>query len=102
LGHLDDERLPAVLGKFDVSPAYRPMSKRMAVLKTIEKHLDFSSDAMDICDTAEIMKSACLNSESINASTDISSMQNKKMEGHIIGLETLTSDFAHTTKLDAI
>lgn len=102
LGHLDDQRLPAVLGKFDVSPAYRPMSKRMAVLKTIEKHLDFSSDAMDICDTAEILKSACLNSESINASTDISSMQNKKMEGHIIGLETLTSDFAHTTKLDAI
>ena len=101
LGHLDDQRLPAVLGKFDVSPAYRLRSKRMAVLKTVEKHLDFSCDAMDICDTAGILKSVCRNSESINPSTGISSVQDKKIDGLMIGLETLTSDFAHTTKLDA-
>jgi myb proto-oncogene protein len=101
LGHLDDQRLPAVMGKVDVSPAYRPRSKRMAVLKTIEKHLDFSSDAMAICDTARILKSACWNSESINPGTGVSSVQNKKMAGHITGLETLTSDIAQTTKLGA-
>uniref|UniRef100_A0ACD5U1U5 Uncharacterized protein n=1 Tax=Avena sativa TaxID=4498 RepID=A0ACD5U1U5_AVESA len=101
LGHLDEQRLAAAMGKVDVSPAYRPRSKRMAVLKTVEKHLDFSSDAMDICDTAGILKSACWNSESINPSTGTSSVQDKKMYGHIIGLESLTSEFAHTTKLDA-
>ncbi|CAM0955202.1 unnamed protein product [Alopecurus aequalis] len=101
LGHLDDQHLPAVLGKIDVSPAYRLRSKRMAVLKTIEKHLDFSCDAMDVWDTAGILKSACQSTESINPSTGISSLQDKKMDKLMIGLETLTSDFAHTTKLDA-
>ncbi|KQK05913.1 transcription factor MYB3R-2 isoform X2 [Brachypodium distachyon] len=100
--HLDDQGLPADLGKCDVSPSYRLRSKRMAVLKTIEKHLDFSSDAMDICDTSGVLKSACRNSESINSSTDISSVEDEKMgAGHMIGLETLINDFAHTRKLDA-
>lgn len=103
LGPLDDQGLPAAFGSFDVSPSYRLRSKRMAVLKSVEKHLDFSSsDGMDICDTARIVKSACQNSESTNSCTGVSSMQEKKMDVHMIGLEILTKDFAHTTKLDAI
>lgn len=100
LGRLDDQ-LPSVLGKFDVSPTYRLRSKRMAVLKTVEKHLDFSADAMDTCDMVGTLKSSCRNTESVNASSDISSAQDRRINGHMIGLETLTSDFAHTTKLDA-
>ncbi|KAE8777914.1 Myb-related protein 3R-1 [Hordeum vulgare] len=100
LGRLDDQRLPSV-GKIDVSPAYRLRSKRMAVLKTVEKHLDFSADTMDTCDMVGTLKSSCWNSESINSISDISSVQDKRINGHMVGLETLTSDFAHTTKLDA-
>lgn len=94
--------LSDVLGKSDDSPSYRPRSKSMAVLKTIEEHLDFSSDAMDISDTSGLWKPACRSSEIINSSTDISSVQDKKIGGHMIGLETSTDDFVHTTKLDAI
>ncbi|KAG8040731.1 hypothetical protein GUJ93_ZPchr0337g7094 [Zizania palustris] len=99
LGPLDDQGFSTDSGSVDISPPYRLRSKRMAVLKTVEKHLDFSSDGMGMCDT--MMKSACGNSESANASTGVSSIQGKKLDGHMIGVETLTIDFTHTTKLDA-
>ncbi|KAF8703844.1 hypothetical protein HU200_031940 [Digitaria exilis] len=51
LGPLDNECLSGALGSFDVSPPYRQRSKRMAILKTIEKkHLDFSSEGVDSFD----------------------------------------------------
>ncbi|XP_006655378.2 transcription factor MYB3R-2-like [Oryza brachyantha] len=96
---LDDQGLSSASGSFDVSPTYRLRSKRLAVLKTVKNHLDFSSDGMDVCDTT--MKSACGSSESANASSGVSVIQGKKLDDHMIGLETLTMDFAHTTKIDA-
>ncbi|XP_062180173.1 transcription factor MYB3R-2-like [Phragmites australis] len=102
LGPPDDEGLSAALGSFDVSPPYRLRSKRMAVLKTVEKHLDFSSDGMDNCYTPDNVKSASWDTKCTNSSTDVSSMQEKKMKEHMIGLETLAKDFALTTKLDVI
>ncbi|KAF2931121.1 transcription factor MYB3R-2-like [Oryza sativa Japonica Group] len=93
LGPMDEQ------GSLDVSPPYRLRSKRLAVLKTVQNHLDFSSDEMSICDTT--MKSACGNSDCANASSGVSSIQGKKLDEHMIGLETLTMNFAHTTKLDA-
>ncbi|OEL13774.1 Myb-related protein 3R-1, partial [Dichanthelium oligosanthes] len=104
LGPPDNEGLSAALGSVDVSPPYRLRSKRMAILKTVEKkHLDFSSDGMDTFDTpVAIKKSASWNTECTNSCTDVLSEQEKKMKEHMIGLETLAKDFAHTTKLDLI
>ncbi|KAJ1263224.1 hypothetical protein BS78_09G167500 [Paspalum vaginatum] len=104
LGPPDNEGLSAALGSFDVSPPYRLRSKRMALLKTVEKkQLDFSLDGMDNCDTPDTMKkSTSWNTRCTNSHSDVSSVQEKKMKEHIAGLETLAKDFAHTTKLDLI
>ncbi|KAL6841321.1 hypothetical protein ACP4OV_028839 [Aristida adscensionis] len=96
------EGLPTALGSFDVSPQYRLRSKRMAILKTVEKHLDFSSDEMDSCSTPNVVKSASWYTESTNSSTDFSSMQETKVKEPMFGLETLVRDFVQTTKLDVI
>ncbi|WVZ98853.1 hypothetical protein U9M48_044230 [Paspalum notatum var. saurae] len=81
LGPPDNEGLSAALGSFDVSPPYRLRSKRLALLKTVEKkHLDFSSDGMDNCtpDTITSWNTRCTNSHS-----DLSSVQQeKKMKEH--------------------
>lgn len=99
LGPADDEGLSAALGSFDVSPPYRLRSKRLALLKTVEKkHLDFSSDGMDNCDTPDNMKSVSWNTECTNSHSDVSSMQEKKMKEHMIGLETLAKESAQTIK----
>ncbi|KAG8078448.1 hypothetical protein GUJ93_ZPchr0007g5089 [Zizania palustris] len=39
--------LPISVRSFDVSPQYQARSKRMALMKTVEKQLDFSSDGLD-------------------------------------------------------
>jgi transcription factor MYB, plant len=100
LGPPDGKGLSDALGSVDVSPSYRLRSKRMAVLKSIERHLDFSSDGMDNCSTANILKSASWNTLCTNSSIDFSSMPEKNMRGHMFGLELSVKDFAQTTKLD--
>ncbi|KAL6619111.1 hypothetical protein ACP70R_034250 [Stipagrostis hirtigluma subsp. patula] len=102
LGPPGDGGLSAALGSVDVSPSHRLRSKRMAILKTVERHLDFSSDEMDTCNTPDIPKSASWNTECINPSTDFPSMEERKMKQHMIGLETLVRDWAHRTKLDVM
>ncbi|KAK3135377.1 hypothetical protein QOZ80_5BG0418190 [Eleusine coracana subsp. coracana] len=98
LGPPDGEGLSTALGSVDVSPAYRLRSKRMTVLKSIERHLDFSSVQMDNCSTPDLSKAASWNT---NSTPDISNMPEKNMR-NMFGLETLAKDFAHTTKLDLI
>jgi transcription factor MYB, plant len=61
LGPPDGKGLSDALGSVDVSPSYGPRSKRLAVLKSIERHLNFSSDGMDNCSAADILKSATWN-----------------------------------------
>ncbi|KAF8719559.1 hypothetical protein HU200_024294 [Digitaria exilis] len=92
LGPPDNECLSGALGSFDVSPPYRQRSKRMAILKTIEKkHLDFSSEGVDNFDNPDTMKKpAFWYNERTNSCTDVSSEQE-----HMIGLETLAKDFTH-------
>lgn len=103
LGPADDEGLSAALGSFDVSPPYRLRSKRLAILKTVEKHLDFSSDGMDNCDSLDNMKkSVSWNTECTNSHSDVSSMQEKNMKERMIGLETLAKESAQVFKLDLI
>ncbi|TVU19698.1 hypothetical protein EJB05_35864, partial [Eragrostis curvula] len=82
LGPPDGEGLSAALGSVDVSPAYRLRSKRMAVLKSVEKHLDFSSDGMDNC-SADTVKSTSWNTVCTNSSTDVSTWPEKNMRKHI-------------------
>jgi myb proto-oncogene protein len=99
LGPPDNKGLSAV-GSFDVSPPYRLRSKRMAILKTVEKkHLDFSSDEM-YTDTME--KYSSCKTECTNTYTDVSSKQEMKMTEHIVGMETLAKDFTYTAKLGLI
>ncbi|KAK8457650.1 hypothetical protein SEVIR_3G222700v4 [Setaria viridis] len=104
LGPPDNEGLSATLGSFDVSPPYRLRSKRMAILKTVEKkHLNFSSDEMDNYDSPDTMKKySSWKTECTNTYTDVSSKQEMKMTEHMVDLETLAKDFTHTTKLDLI
>ncbi|KAL6609852.1 hypothetical protein ACP70R_039821 [Stipagrostis hirtigluma subsp. patula] len=102
LGPPGDGGLSAALGSVDVSPSHRLRSKRMAILKTVERHLDFSSDEMDTCNTPDIPKSASWNTECINPSTDFPSREERKMKQHMIGLETLVRDWVHRTKLDVM
>uniref|UniRef100_A0A0A9DCG7 Uncharacterized protein n=1 Tax=Arundo donax TaxID=35708 RepID=A0A0A9DCG7_ARUDO len=98
LGPPGDEGLPASLGSYDVSPPYRLRSKRMAVLKTVERHLDFSSVAMDNCSAPDVVKSASWYTECTNSNTDVLNMQEKEMKEHMIGLETLVKDLGDTTR----
>ncbi|TVU19695.1 hypothetical protein EJB05_35861 [Eragrostis curvula] len=98
LGPPDGQGLSAALGSVDVSPAYRLRSKRMAVLKSVEKHLDFSSDGMDNCST-NIVKPTSWNTVCTNSSADVSSWPEKNVRKHMLGLETLAKDFAQTPKL---
>lgn len=99
LGPADDKGLSAALGSFDVSPPYRLRSKRLAILRTFEKkQLDFSSDCMNDCDTPDNMKSISWNTKYTNSRPDVSSMQEKKMKEHMIGLEALAKDSAQTIK----
>ncbi|RLN29176.1 myb-related protein A-like [Panicum miliaceum] len=91
-----NEGLSAALGSFDVSPRYRLRSKRMAILRAVEKkHLDFSLDGMDNFDTPDTTKKCSSCTECTKSFTDVSSE-------HMIGLESLAKDFAHTNKLDLI
>lgn len=79
LGPPDNEGLSAALGSFDVSPPYRLRSKRMAILKTIEKkHLDFSSEGAENYDNPDTMKKpAFWYAECTNSCTDVSSEQER-------------------------
>jgi transcription factor MYB, plant len=81
LGPPDGKGLSDDLGSVNVSPSYRLRSKRMAVLKSIERHLDFSSDGTDNCSTVGILKSASWNTLYINFGTNVSSMPEKNMRG---------------------
>ncbi|PAN19147.1 hypothetical protein PAHAL_3G252000 [Panicum hallii] len=96
LGPPSNEGLSAALGSFDVSPPNRLRSKRMAILRVVEKkHLDFSLDGMDNFDTPDTTKKTSSCTECTNSCTDVSSE-------HMVGLEILAKDFARTTKLDVI
>ncbi|KAL5228201.1 hypothetical protein ABZP36_016466 [Zizania latifolia] len=90
--------LSTSIRSFDVSPQYRARSKRMAVMKTVEKHLDFSSDGLDTCGS-EILNSPCQNSQSTISVTEAPKMKEKELDEHV-QLENLTKNFAHTTNLD--
>ncbi|BAD81765.1 Myb-like protein [Oryza sativa Japonica Group] len=91
LGSLDGS-----VKSFDVSPQYRARSKRMALTKTVEKQLDFSSDGLDTCGS-EILNSSCNNSQSTLSITEAPKLKEKE---HAVQLENLTKNFAHTTNLD--
>ncbi|XP_062225666.1 transcription factor MYB3R-2-like [Phragmites australis] len=75
----------------DVSPPYQIRSKRMAAMKTVEKHLDFSADGLD-SSGSEIRNSPCHNSQSANSITEALRMQEKELNEHVTQLETLTKD----------
>jgi transcription factor MYB, plant len=81
LGPPDGKGLSDALGSVDVNSSYRLRSKTMAVLKSIERHLDFSSDGTDNCSTAGILKSASWNTLYTNFGTDVSSMPEKNTRG---------------------
>uniref|UniRef100_A0A0E0JQW0 Uncharacterized protein n=1 Tax=Oryza punctata TaxID=4537 RepID=A0A0E0JQW0_ORYPU len=83
----------------DVSPQYRARSKRMALTKTVEKQLDFSSDGLDTCGS-EILNSPCNNSQSTLSITGAPKLKEKEHGEHAVQLENLTKNFAHTTNLD--
>lgn len=51
---------------FDSSPPYQKRSKRMAILKSVEKQLDFSADGLDTSGS-EILNSPCHNSQGANS-----------------------------------
>ena len=97
LGSLDG--LASSVRGFDVSPPYRMRSKRMAVTKTVEKQLDFSSDGLGTCGS-EVLNSPCQNPQSTNPLSEASIMKEKEHKGHVMQLETLTKNIAYTTNLD--
>ncbi|ONM36522.1 myb domain protein 3r-3 [Zea mays] len=51
---------------FDSSPPYQKRSKRMAIIKSVEKQLDFSADGLDTSGS-EIMNSPCHNSQGVDS-----------------------------------
>ncbi|XP_006644989.1 transcription factor MYB3R-2 [Oryza brachyantha] len=97
VGSLDG--LSTSVRSFDVSPQYRARSKRMAVMKAVEKQLDFSSYGVDTCGS-EILNSPCQYSQSTLSITKAPKMKEKELGEHVVQLENLTNNFAHTTNLD--
>ncbi|TVU36771.1 hypothetical protein EJB05_18718 [Eragrostis curvula] len=85
----------------DTSPPYQIRSKRMAAMKTVSHHLDFSADGLDTSGS-EILNSPCDKSEGVNSITEALRMQAKELNEHVTQLETLTKDVAHTNDLDEL
>jgi transcription factor MYB, plant len=83
----------------DASPPYQIRSKRMAAMRTVSHHLDFSADGLD-ASGSEIVDSPCHKSQAANSITEALRMQVKELNEHVTQLETLTKDVAHTTELD--
>uniref|UniRef100_A0ACD5VSU3 Uncharacterized protein n=1 Tax=Avena sativa TaxID=4498 RepID=A0ACD5VSU3_AVESA len=97
LGSLDG--LASSVRGFDVSPPYRIRSKRMAVMKTVEKQLDFSSDGLGTCGS-EVLNSPCQNSQGTNPFSETLIMKEKEHKGHAMQLETVTKNVAYPASLD--
>ncbi|XP_062207402.1 transcription factor MYB3R-2-like [Phragmites australis] len=97
LGPLDG--LLTSVRSFDVSPPHQIRSKRMAAVKTVEKHLNFSADGLDTSGS-EILNSPCHNSQGTNSITDAPRTQEKELNEHATQLETVTNDVVHTIDLD--
>uniref|UniRef100_A0ACD5WIC1 Uncharacterized protein n=1 Tax=Avena sativa TaxID=4498 RepID=A0ACD5WIC1_AVESA len=97
LGSLDG--LASSARGFDVSPPYRIRSKRMAVMKTVEKQLDFSLDGLGTCGS-EVLNSPCQNSQGTNPFIETPTMKEKEHKGHAMQLETVTKNITYPANLD--
>jgi transcription factor MYB, plant len=83
----------------DASPPYQIRPKRMAAMRSVSHHLDFSADGLDTSGSV-ILDSPCHKSKAANSITEALRMQAKELNEHVTQLETLTKDVAHTTDLD--
>ncbi|XP_010922328.1 transcription factor MYB3R-3 [Elaeis guineensis] len=92
--------VPHNIKTFNVSPPYRLRSKRTAIIKSVEKQLDFTSREDNIDGKAKSLGLAINgSSHSADCNGNLPIMQGRKLSECPVGLESLANDLAHTTKL---
>ncbi|KAM0948284.1 putative transcription factor MYB-HB-like family [Dioscorea sansibarensis] len=84
--------------KFDFSPPYRLSSKRAALLKSVEKHLDFTSEEEKVNVNVDTM-SLSIHGNSCSTDSNLVRAQASKLNERKVGLEGLSGEFTYVTKM---
>ncbi|KAJ0962392.1 hypothetical protein J5N97_030220 [Dioscorea zingiberensis] len=83
---------------FDFSPPYRLSTKRTAFFKSVEKHLDFTSEEDNFNVNADTI-SLGIHGNSCSTDSNLVRVQAGKLNEHKVGLEGLSNEFTYATKM---
>lgn len=93
-----NEAAPCNANKFDFSPPYRLSSKRAPLLKSVEKHLDFTSEEDKFNVNVDTM-SLSIHGNSCSTDSTLVRAQTSKLNERKVGLEGLSGEFTYVTKM---